>query len=89
MKKLFPTIFALLLITSMYAQTPNANNVLFVNFAATGTGNGNTWTNAIPQLADALKHAKQQNNYTAANPLKIFVAKEPTNQNTHHKTDKT
>jgi len=55
--------------------TPNANNILFVNINAVGQGSGTDWANAIPQLADALKWARQQNNFTSGNPLKIFVAK--------------
>jgi Right handed beta helix region/Secretion system C-terminal sorting domain len=54
---------------------PDANNVLYVNFNATGEGSGNTWANAIPQLADALKWARAKNSFTTANPLKIYVAK--------------
>jgi len=64
------------LLPHLYAQTPDANNILYVNNSVTGgNGIGNSWTNAIPQLADALKWARQQNNFTSGNPLKIYVAK--------------
>ncbi|MCJ0743347.1 LamG-like jellyroll fold domain-containing protein [Pedobacter montanisoli] len=53
---------------------PGNNNIIYVNLNATGTGTGTTWTNAMPQLAEALKWARQQNNFTADNPLKIYVA---------------
>ncbi len=58
------------------AQTPDGNNILYVNINISGgNGSGNSWSNAIPQLADALLYARQQNNYTNDNPLKIYVAK--------------
>ncbi|MCY4779339.1 MBG domain-containing protein [Sphingobacterium sp. UT-1RO-CII-1] len=63
--------------------TPNADNILYVNqnvdqTAAGYTGSGNSWDNAIPELADALKWAndnKATNLWGASNPLKIYVAK--------------
>ncbi|ERJ58178.1 MBG domain-containing protein [Sphingobacterium paucimobilis] len=63
--------------------TPNADNILYVNqsvdqTAAGYTGSGNSWDNAIPELADALKWAndnKATNLWDANNPLKIYVAK--------------
>ncbi|WP_257657927.1 BspA family leucine-rich repeat surface protein [Parapedobacter lycopersici] len=64
--------------------TPD-NNTLYVDInvntsAADYTGAGNSWENAIPQLADALKWAREQHDggspgWTGANPLRIFVAK--------------
>src|SRR5690606_32714451 len=39
--------------------TPSASNILFVNKAAAGNGTGNSWANAIPELADALKWARE------------------------------
>lgn len=55
---------------------PNTNNVLWVNKnVSSGNGTGSNWANAIPDLAHALKWARQQNNFTTANPLKIYVAK--------------
>jgi Right handed beta helix region/Secretion system C-terminal sorting domain len=57
-------------------SVPNSNNVLYVNAnVSSGDGTGNSWATAIPDLAEALKWARQQNNFTAANPLKIYVAK--------------
>lgn len=70
------TLLLLFIGLKVLAQTPDANNTLYVNINVNGgTGDGSSWANAIPQLADALLYAKQQNNYTSANPLKIFVAK--------------
>ena len=55
---------------------PDANNILYVNKTVSGgNGSGDSWTNAAPELADALKYARQKNNYTTENPLKIYVAK--------------
>jgi len=60
--------------------TPDANNILYVNINVSGgDGTGNSWANAIPQLADAMKYARGE--YIANNavydttPLKIYVAK--------------
>ncbi len=76
MKKILSTFLFLLAVVTMHAQTPDANNILYVNASVSGgTGTGNSWVNAIPQVADALKWGKQQNNFTASNPLKIYVAK--------------
>src|SRR5690606_35855377 len=58
--------------------TPNANAVLYVWKEATGNGSGNSWENAIPELADALKWAKMQEaanaNWLSGKTLKIYVA---------------
>ncbi|WP_188505791.1 BspA family leucine-rich repeat surface protein [Parapedobacter pyrenivorans] len=64
---------------------PDADNILYVdinvNTMATGyTGAGDSWENAIPQLADALKWAREQHDggspgWTETEPLRIFVAK--------------
>src|SRR5690606_7288716 len=64
---------------------PGDGNILYVdinvNTAASGyTGTGNSWGNAIPQLADAMKWAREQYDggspgWTEAEPLRIFVAK--------------
>lgn len=55
---------------------PDANNILYVDINVTsGLGDGSSWDNAISQLADALKWAKQEETrWTEANPLKIWVA---------------
>ena len=56
--------------------TPGTHNILYVNVSVSGgTGDGSSWANALPQLAEALKYARTNNNYTSANPLKIYVAK--------------
>ncbi len=55
--------------------TPNSNRVLFVKKGSNGTGN--SWNNAIGELADALEWAKDNasnNLWTADNPLQIWVA---------------
>ncbi|MFT4060845.1 MAG: right-handed parallel beta-helix repeat-containing protein [Edaphocola sp.] len=57
------------------AQTPDSNNILYVNASATGTGTGTTWANALTQLADALKYARTDSSWTTSSPLKIYVAK--------------
>jgi len=55
---------------------PDGSNILYVDMnVQSGDGSGTNWANAIPQLADALKWARQQNNFTTVNPLKIYVAK--------------
>ncbi|GAA4438953.1 hypothetical protein GCM10023091_20410 [Ravibacter arvi] len=65
--------------------TPDGQNILYVdinvNTAAQGyTGSGDSWANAVPQLADALKWARTQHTegtpgWDGTNPLKIYVAK--------------
>ncbi len=66
---------------SAYATiTPDANNILYVNINGSGgNGSGDSWANAIPELADALKYARLQynadNTVYDAQPLKIYVAK--------------
>lgn len=63
--------------------TPDENGILYVDKnVAGGTGAGDSWENAIPELADALKWARAQWDETeneapwdVNNPLKIFVAK--------------
>lgn len=65
--------------------TPDGQNILYVdinvNTAAAGyTGSGDSWANAVPQLADALKWARTQHTggspgWDGTNPLKIYVAK--------------
>ncbi|MFA5619254.1 MAG: T9SS type A sorting domain-containing protein [Weeksellaceae bacterium] len=62
----------------LLAQNPDANNTLFVNQnVAGGDNSGESWENAIPELADALKWARENQNsgiWSANNPLKIWVA---------------
>ncbi|WDF46201.1 BspA family leucine-rich repeat surface protein [Chryseobacterium sp. KACC 21268] len=54
----------------------DANNVLYVNTNVTGgDGSGNSWTNAIKELADALKWANTNKANFTTTPLKIWVAK--------------
>src|SRR5690606_4092996 len=57
---------------------PSTQKVLFVNKSVTsGNGSGNSWANAIPELADALKWARQNKDtdkWSSENPLQIWVA---------------
>lgn len=65
--------------------SPDSDNILYVdinvNTAGAGyTGAGDSWATAVPQLADALKWAREQHDggspgWTEAEPLRIFVAK--------------
>ncbi len=58
------------------SRTPGPGNILYVDQnAADSDGSGSSWAHAIPELADALGHARTLNNYTTENPLKIYVAK--------------
>ncbi|WP_147676031.1 T9SS type A sorting domain-containing protein [Algibacter pacificus] len=56
--------------------TPDANNILYVDKnTSSGSANGNSWTNAIPELSDALVWAKQNEDPSwATTPLQIWVA---------------
>ncbi|EIJ40455.1 hypothetical protein JoomaDRAFT_3515 [Galbibacter orientalis DSM 19592] len=54
---------------------PDANNILYVDKDATGIGSGNSWENAITELADALVWAKINEDANWENtPLKIYVS---------------
>ncbi|UXP31568.1 T9SS type A sorting domain-containing protein [Reichenbachiella agarivorans] len=57
--------------------SPDANNILYVNKNVSGGDeSGNSWENAIPELADAMLRAKENYDDTwATTPLKIYVAK--------------
>ncbi|MBB4120091.1 hypothetical protein GGR32_002403, partial [Mesonia hippocampi] len=62
------------------STTPDANNILYVNKNVTGgNGSGDSWANAIPELADALKWARSQhdanNNWLQNDSLQVYVAK--------------
>ncbi|MBZ4188885.1 choice-of-anchor Q domain-containing protein [Niabella beijingensis] len=62
---------------ALHAQfTPSTENILYVNKTVPGGNHtGNSWANAVPELADALKWANNnKSNWTAANPLQIWVA---------------
>lgn len=53
----------------------SASNVLYVKKDHPSPGNGSSWSNALNELADALRWAKaREANWTEANPLKIYVA---------------
>ncbi|WP_194444871.1 MBG domain-containing protein, partial [Parapedobacter pyrenivorans] len=53
------------------------DNILYVDKQVSGGNNtGDSWENAIPELADALKWAEENSmNWTATDPLQIWVAK--------------
>ena len=76
MNKIYQLIF--LVFTSLIVQAqqyvPDSNNVLFVKQGATGTGDGSSWANAVPELADALKWANINKANFTSNPLQIWVA---------------
>ncbi|WP_440121414.1 PKD domain-containing protein [Tenacibaculum sp. Ill] len=60
--------------------TPDTNNILYVNKNVSGgDGSGDSWTNAVPELADALLWARTQhdadNNWLQNDSLQVFVAK--------------
>ena len=61
--------------------TPGPGNILYVDQnVPDGSGSGDSWENAIPELADALKWAREQHDggspgWDDTDPLKIFVAK--------------
>jgi hypothetical protein len=76
MKKLLLVLLLSVSLKTM-AQTPDANSIMYVNKNVVGgTGSGNSWENAIPELADALKWANaNKSSFTTAVPLQIWVAK--------------
>lgn len=52
------------------------NNILYVNKnVAGGDGSGSSWVNALPELADALKWAKENETSFESTSLQIWVAK--------------
>lgn len=74
-KNIFPGFLIVIILSLPYASiaqiTPNANGIVFVNKSVTG-GNqsGNSWANAVPELADALLSAHSNNSIQ-----QIWVAK--------------
>jgi len=64
----------------IWDTTPNGDNILFVNASVVGgDGSGNSWANAMPSLAEALRWARTayntSNTIFDTTPLKIYVAK--------------
>ncbi|MCI2228835.1 Ig-like domain-containing protein, partial [Polaribacter sp. MSW13] len=53
---------------------PDANNILYVNKNAITTGEGDSWANAIPELADALVWAQNNKANFTTTPLQVWVA---------------
>ncbi|MBO9595383.1 MAG: hypothetical protein J7599_20950 [Niabella sp.] len=82
MKKTYALFFLLSMCCAgvLPAQiTPTNDHILYVNKAVSGgNGNGSSWANAIPELADALKWARAQydanNNWLAGDSLRIYIA---------------
>src|SRR5690606_25175690 len=67
----------LLTFFTAYAQiiTLPADHILYVRKNAAGNGSGSSWEHAIPELADALKWAHDnQGLWDGENPLQIWVA---------------
>ncbi|WP_018628124.1 choice-of-anchor Q domain-containing protein [Niabella aurantiaca] len=79
-KKYLLLLLSLCLAGILPAQiTPTADRILYVNKAVSGgNGNGSSWANAIPELADALKWTRAQydanNNWLAGDSLRIYIA---------------
>ncbi|MBE7641096.1 T9SS type A sorting domain-containing protein [Salegentibacter sp. BLCTC] len=60
--------------TGLTPYTPDVNNILYVDKNVSGgNGNGSNWTNAVPELADALLWAANDWDGSGA-PLQIWVA---------------
>ncbi|MDM1363132.1 BspA family leucine-rich repeat surface protein, partial [Myroides marinus] len=69
------SILQSVIITEPKLLSPH-NNILYVKEGATSTGDGSSWANAVPDLADALKWADaNKSKYTSTAPLQIWVAK--------------
>ncbi|MGO3719195.1 MAG: HYR-like domain-containing protein, partial [Mesonia hippocampi] len=83
LKSIICLVFALWVTSSSkaQAQTPTpSNGILYVNKAVSGgNGSGDSWANAIPELADALKWTRTENeadnNWLQNDSLQVFVAK--------------
>lgn len=59
--------------------TPDADNILYVDKDAGGNETGSSWSDALPELAEAMKWAREQyedgsRTWGEENPLRIFVA---------------
>lgn len=70
-------IFAVLLPVFSQEITPSSN-IIYVNKDASGNGSGDSWGNAVPELADALQWARQNlsgGTWNSGDPLQIWVAK--------------
>lgn len=77
--KLFVACF-LLSFNQLRAQiTPGPGGIVYVNHNVTsGTHSGNSWANAVPELADVLLWARDQDladpNWLSGDSIRIFVA---------------
>lgn len=56
--RFIPLLILIIITTSIKAQTPDANGIVYVNKNITTGGSGNSWSNAVKEFADALKAAK-------------------------------
>ncbi|WP_410221044.1 fibro-slime domain-containing protein [Pedobacter sp.] len=54
---------------------PDVNGIIYVKQGALGTALGNSWINAVPELADAMLAAKNLNTANAGTVKEIWVAK--------------
>lgn len=64
----------LFMVTGLFAQTPDGDNILYVDQNVSGgDGTGNSWANAIPELRDALAWAQGWDGDTDGT-LQIWVA---------------
>lgn len=73
---LFPTLFTLFSIVLLKAQTitPSPEGIIYVNH--TTSGDGSSWNDAAPSLADALLWVYQhKDEWSETKPAKIYVAK--------------
>lgn len=72
-------LMTLFIKTAVAQITPDDNNILYVNQNVNGSNeSGNSWANALPELADALKWVREQhdvdNDWLQDDPLQIWVA---------------
>ncbi|GGG91284.1 hypothetical protein GCM10011416_04860 [Polaribacter pacificus] len=58
-----------------FSLLTDTNNVLYVKKGATGNNKGDSWANAVPELADALVWANAKKANFSTTPLQIWVAK--------------
>ncbi len=79
MKKLYLLLillcFSQLVKSQDNGRGPDVNGILYVDSAATGDAGGDSWKNAIPQLAVALSVADSINRVHAGSVKQIWVAK--------------
>ncbi|SIT34799.1 Right handed beta helix region, partial [Filimonas lacunae] len=74
MKHLLLYILSSVFITAGFAQTPDANGVLYVKKGGSGNLSGSSWGNAIAELGPALEGARLVNATTPGLVKEIWVA---------------